>query len=271
MKTRIDAAIVARGLAASREKAQALIMAGNVYIGERKILKPSETVGESDEITVRGDQDAFVSRGGHKLERAVLVFRADVTGRVAMDIGAAAGGFTDVLLRHGTAHVYAIDVGYGQFDWALRNDPRVTVMERTNARALTRDQFDRQPDLTVMDVSFISIRLILPVAAAIMGEGGRFLTLVKPQFEAGRKDVGKHGVVRDPAVHARVLKEIRDFAPSFGWHVAQATYSPIKGPAGNIEFLADILPGEGASVSDEEILDLVADAHRALHEPKGAL
>lgn len=264
MKTRIDAAMAARGIAPSREKAQALIMAGAVYLGERKILKPSETVEDTDVIILRGEQNAFVSRGGHKLERAVEVFRADVTGRVAMDIGAAAGGFTDVLLRHGAKHVYAIDVGYGQFDWALRNDPRVTVMERTNARALTGDLFDQRPDLTVMDVSFISIRLILPVAAAIMGEGGRFLTLVKPQFEAGRGDVGKHGVVRDPAVHARVLREIRDFAPTFGWRVAQITYSPIKGPAGNIEFLADIRPGDGERVDDPMILETVAAAHSAL-------
>ncbi len=264
MKTRIDAAIVARGLTPSREKAQALIMAGSVYIGERKILKASETVEETDEIILRGEQNAFASRGGHKLERAVEAFQADVAGLVAMDIGAAAGGFTDVLLRHGAKHVYAIDVGYGQFDWALRNDPRVTVMERTNARTLTKDMFDQQPHLTVMDVSFISIRLILPVAAGIMGESGRFLTLVKPQFEAGRKDVGKHGVVREESVHERVLREIRDFSPTFGWHVAQMTYSPIKGPAGNIEFLADIRPGEGDGVDDAAINELVRQAHKAL-------
>ena len=174
------------------------------------------------------------------------------------------GGDFDVLLRHGAAHVYAIDVGYGQLDWKLRNDSRVTVMERTNARALTREHFPVQPTLTVMDVSFISIKLILPVAAQIMGEQGRFLTLVKPQFEAGKGQVGKNGVVREKAIHERVLQEICLFAPSFGWHVANLTFSPIKGPAGNIEFLADIRPGDGETISPERIEALVAQAHAEL-------
>ena len=182
-----------------------------------------------------------------------------------MDIGAAAGGFTDVLLRHGARHVYAIDVGYGQLDWKLRNDERVTVMERTNARALTPEQFSLRPNLTVMDVSFISIRLILPVAAAIMGETGRFLTLIKPQFEAGKGQVGKNGVVREKEIHERVLKEICVFAPSFGWHVRALTFSPIKGPAGNIEFLADIQPVAGQKITEEAIRALVDQAHRELN------
>ena len=185
MKQRIDVWLAAHGLVESREKAQALIMAGQVYIGEKKVLKASEQAEEDAPVTIRGDQAHFASRGGHKLEKAITAFGADVTGLVAMDIGAASGGFTDVLLRHGAAHVYAIDVGYGQLDWKLRNDSRVTVMERTNARALTREHFPVQPTLTVMDVSFISIKLILPVAAQIMGEQGRFLTLVKPQFGKG--------------------------------------------------------------------------------------
>ncbi len=264
MKQRIDAYLAAHGLADSREKAQALIMAGQVYIGEKKVLKASEQVPEDAGVSVRGEQDAFASRGGHKLEKAITAFQADVTGKVAMDIGAAAGGFTDVLLRHGAAHVYAIDVGYGQLDWRLRNDARVTVMERTNARTLTRECFDRRPDLTVMDVSFISIKLILPVAAAIMGEEGRFLTLIKPQFEAGRGQVGKNGVVREKEIHERVIREICLFAPTFHWHVAALTFSPIKGPAGNIEFLADIRPGAGPEISDEAIRALVEDAHRSL-------
>ena len=264
MKQRADVWLVNRGMAESREKAQALIMAGQVYVGEKKVLKASEQLSEDAPLQVRGTQDAFASRGGHKLEKAISAFHADVSGAVAMDIGAATGGFTDVLLRHGASHVYAIDVGYGQLDWRLRNDPRVTVMERTNARALTLEQFPLRPGLTVMDVSFISIRLILPVAAAIMGEGGRFLTLIKPQFEAGRGQVGKHGVVREKEIHQRVLREICDFVPSFGWHAAELTYSPIKGPAGNIEFLADIQPGEGTSISDDAIRTLVDTAHREL-------
>lgn len=256
--------MAANGLADSREKAQALIMAGQVYVGEKKVLKPSEQVQPGDAVSVRGGQDAFASRGGHKLEKAITAFDAHVDGCVAMDIGAAAGGFTDVLLRHGAAHVYAIDVGYGQLDWKLRNDDRVTVMERTNARALTRQDFDRQPNLTVMDVSFISIKLILPIAAAIMGDSGRFLTLIKPQFEAGRGQVGKNGVVREKEIHERVIREICLFAPTFGWHAAQLTFSPIKGPAGNIEFLADIQPGPGEEITDDAIRSLVDQAHREL-------
>lgn len=264
MKQRVDVWLTVRGLADSREKAQALIMAGQVYIGEKKVLKASEMAAEDAPIQVRGVQDAFASRGGHKLEKAITAFQADVTGAVAMDIGAATGGFTDVLLRHGAEHVYAIDVGYGQLDWRLRNDERVTVMERTNARSLTVENFPRRPNLTVMDVSFISIKLILPVAAAIMGEAGRFLTLIKPQFEAGRGQVGKNGVVREPEIHQRVLAEICAFAPSFGWHVAQLTFSPIKGPAGNIEFLADVRPGPGEPISEEALTALVRQAHQEL-------
>ena len=264
MKQRVDVWLTVRGMAESREKAQALIMAGQVYVGEKKVLKASEQVAEDAPIQLRGVQDAFASRGGHKLEKAITAFGADVSGAVAMDIGAATGGFTDVLLRHGARHVYAIDVGYGQLDWKLRNDPRVTVMERTNARTLTKEQFSLPPTLTVMDVSFISIRLILPVAAGIMGEGGRFLTLIKPQFEAGRGQVGKNGVVREKEIHERVLREICVFCPSFGWHVAQLTFSPIKGPAGNIEFLADIRPGPGEAIPDEILRALVQSAHEEL-------
>ena len=264
MKQRVDVWLTGHGLADSREKAQAMIMAGQVYIGEKKVLKASEQVAEDAPVNLRGVQDSFASRGGHKLEKAITAFQADVTGLVAMDIGAATGGFTDVLLRHGAAHVYAIDVGYGQLDWKLRNDERVTVMERTNARTLTADNFDRHPTLTVMDVSFISIKLILPVAAAIMGDEGRFLTLIKPQFEAGKGQVGKNGVVREKETHERVLKEICLFAPSFGWHVHDLTFSPIKGPAGNIEFLADVRPGAGEEITDEFIANLVETAHREL-------
>lgn len=264
MKQRADVWLVTRGLAESREKAQALIMAGQVYVGEKKVLKSSEQLAEDAPLQLRGAQDHFASRGGHKLEKAITAFQADVENAVAMDIGAATGGFTDVLLRHGAAHVYAIDVGYGQLDWKLRNDDRVTVMERTNARALTPEQFPLHPNLTVMDVSFISIRLILPTAARIMGDTGRFLTLIKPQFEAGKGQVGKNGVVREKEIHARVLSEICLFTPSFGWHVRALTFSPIKGPAGNIEFLADIQPGAGEMISDDQIRALVQDAHREL-------
>ncbi len=265
-RLRADVALVSRGLCESREKAQAAIMAGQVYVGERRINKASEQVSEEDELLVRAPAHPFASRGGLKLEKALKSFQADLTGKVCMDIGAATGGFTDVCLRAGASHVYAIDVGYGQFDWKLRNDPRVTVMERTNARYLTPEQVPLHPTVTVMDVSFISIKLILPVAAALMGEEGVFYTLIKPQFEAGRGRVGKKGVVRDPAVHEDVLREIVAFAPSFGWQVQALDFSPITGPEGNIEFLAKITKraAQEEPCGDAMIRDLVARAHQAM-------
>lgn len=268
-KTRADVALVERGLCASREKAQAAIMAGTVYIAERKVLKASEPVKPEDDLLIRGSAIPWASRGGLKLEKALKSFGADVTGRICMDIGAAAGGFTDVLLQNGAAHVYAIDVGYGQFDWKLRNDPRVTLMERTNARALTPDMVPLHPTVTVMDVSFISIRLILPVAASVMGGEGCFYTLIKPQFEAGRERVGKKGVVRDPAVHEDVLNGIVSFVPTFGWQVQALDFSPITGPEGNIEFLAKITPrrSDGEPCGEAYIRTLVEAAHASLkHE-----
>ena len=260
---RADVALVSRGLCESREKAQASIMAGLVYVGERKILKASESVKPEDELTLRGHAHPFASRGGLKLEKAIRSFGADLTGKVCMDIGAATGGFTDVCLQSGARHVYAIDVGYGQFDWKLRNDPRVTVMERTNARYLTQEQVPLHPTVTVMDVSFISIRLILPVAAGIMGDEGVFYTLIKPQFEAGRDRVGKKGVVRDLKVHEDVLREIVDFVPTFGWQVQALDYSPITGPEGNIEFLAKITKkrSDTEPCSPDVIRELVSRAH----------
>lgn len=265
MKQRVDVLLVQKGLAPTRQKAQALIMAGRVYENENKICKASESFEETANLIVRGEEAPFASRGGHKLEKAMLVFSADVRDAVCMDIGAATGGFTDVLLRHGAKTVYAIDVGYGQFAWELRQDPRVKLMERTNARFLQADMFDRGlPSVCVMDVSFISIKHIIPAAISIMGDGGRFLSLVKPQFEAGREAIGKNGVVRDKQVHSRVLKEIRDFADSLGWGVQAFAFSPIKGPKGNIEFLADIIKHPQKKVCDGEIAALVEKAHSEL-------
>ena len=263
-KQRVDVALFERGLAESREKARTLIMAGVVYIAEEKVLKPSELVAPDAPLTVRGAAHPYVSRGGLKLEKALRVFHYDPTGVVAMDLGASTGGFTDVLLKNGASHVYSIDVGFGQLDWRIRNDERVTVMERTNARALTEDMFPERPSLAVMDVSFISIRLILPCACRILGEEGRFLTLIKPQFEAGRERVGKKGVVSDPQTHFDVVKSIVDFVPTLGWRAQALDYSPIRGPEGNIEFLADLVPearAQAESPTDDEIRDLVARAH----------
>jgi 23S rRNA (cytidine1920-2'-O)/16S rRNA (cytidine1409-2'-O)-methyltransferase len=264
VKQRVDALLAAGGLAPSREQAQRLIMAGHVYVDEVKVLKPSQLLEESANLIVRGQSESYASRGAHKIEKALSLFAGEVTGLVCMDIGAASGGFTDALLRRGAALVYAIDVGYGQLEWRLRQDPRVMVMERTNARQLLPEHFPQKPSLCVMDVSFISIRLIMPVAAAIMGQDGRFLTLIKPQFEAGRGQVGKNGVVRQVDIHTRVLREIRDFCPGIGWTLQGLTWSPIKGPKGNIEFLADIRPGPGEAPDDAAIRAMVDESHEAL-------
>ena len=266
-KKRVDVALVERGLAASREKAQALVMSGVVYIGETKVEKASLTVAPEDELIVRQTGTGYVSRGALKLEKGLKVFGVDATGVVAMDLGASTGGFTDVLLQNGAAHVYAIDVGYGQLDWKLRNDPRVTVMERTNARYLTPEDLPLRPTLGVMDVSFISITKILPAAAAILGEDGAFISLIKPQFEAGRERVGKKGVVRDPQVHRDVILEILRFIETeMGWQAQALSFSPITGPEGNIEFLVHILPAARAThrVTQEEVVQVVAAAHESL-------
>ena len=266
-KKRVDVALVERGLAQSREKAQALVMSGVVYIGENKVDKASAQVTPEDELIVRQTGTGYVSRGALKLEKGLAVFGVEVKDRVAMDLGASTGGFTDVLLQNGAAHVYAIDVGYGQLDWKLRNDPRVTVMERTNARYLTADDLPLRPTLGVMDVSFISITKILPAAAAIMGENGEFISLIKPQFEAGRDRVGKKGVVRDAQVHLDVVKEILHFIDAdMGWTAQNLSFSPIKGPEGNIEFLVHILPKERAthSVTEQEAAEVVRQAHESL-------
>ena len=268
-KARADVTLVALGLAPSREKAQALIMSGSVYLREVKVLKPSELIAQADEgaLTVRAPQHPYVGRGALKLEKALRVFGIAPTGLTALDIGAATGGFTDVLLRNGAAHVFAVDVGYGQLDWKIRSDPRVTVMERTNARYLTAEQLGGTvPALTVMDVSFISVRLILPAAAALMAGQGLFCILIKPQFEAGREHVGKKGVVRDPAVHESVVRAVRDFAPQIGYRMTGIDHSPINGPEGNIEYLARLQPGEGDGVSDAQIAAAVKAAHEKLDQ-----
>ena len=270
-RLRADVALVECGLAVSREKAQAAIMAGRVYIGERKINKASDLISLQDPLTVRKAKNEYVSRGALKLEKAIQVFHADMKGRVVIDIGASTGGFTDVCLQNGARHVYSVDVGYGQLDWKLRNDPRVTVMERTNARYLTPDMFPERPEIAVMDVSFISIRLIIPVAAGVIGEDGVFYSLIKPQFEAGRDKVGKKGVVRDPAVHADVIAGIAGFVRDMGWEIRNIDYSPITGPEGNIEFLCEIRKGITSSgVTDKDVETVVCLAHQNLkHEDNG--
>lgn len=259
---RLDVALVERGFAPSRERAQALIMSGVVFLKGQRADKASLKVLPGDAVEVRGAQNPYVSRGGLKLHKAMEAFGIQAQDVVAMDVGASTGGFTDVLLRAGARRVYAIDVGYGQLDWKLRSDPRVVVMERTNARYLTQESFAERPSLCVMDVSFISIRLLLPVIAGILGDGGRIVTLVKPQFEAGPERVGKKGVIRDAAVHVDVLGTIRNCVLDMGWQVQAADFSPIRGPEGNIEFLFDIVHAAYASACiGEEIQTIVRNAH----------
>ena len=263
MKKRLDIMMVEQGLAPSREKAKAYIMSGEVYVNGQKEDKAGSMFAETAKLEVRGKTLPYVSRGGLKLEKAMKNFGVTLKDKVCMDVGASTGGFTDCMLQNGAVKVYSIDVGYGQLDWKLRNDPRVTVMERTNARAMTREQFPDVPSLAVMDVSFISIRLILPAAIGVMGDEGRFLTLVKPQFEAGRDRVGKKGVVREAETHRDVLREIMAFVESIGWVVQGMDFSPIRGPEGNIEFLYDLVKKgrERAVCSEEDILRTVAAAH----------
>ena len=236
-KVRLDVEMVKRGLSPSREKARAEIMAGEVRVNGVRAEKAGQEIPEEAEIVVVGEAIPFVSRGGLKLDKAVKVFSINLEERVCADIGASTGGFTDVMLQNGASHVYAIDVGYGQLDWKLRNDDRITVMERTNARNMAPDWFDQKVTFASIDVSFISLKLILPPLYQCLEEEGEVVALIKPQFEAGRNEVGKNGVIRDCSVHARICEEIMRFASNSGYAVKDLSYSPITGPKGNIEFL----------------------------------
>ena len=242
-KMRLDVAVFERGLAETREKAKALIMAGSVYLNGQKALKGGAAVKDTDIIEVRGAVNPYVSRGGLKLHKAVQNFGLSLEGCVCMDIGASTGGFTDCMLSNGAAKVYAIDVGYGQLAWKLRCDERVVNMERTNFRYVTHEQIPEQVDFASVDVSFISLRKILPVMRELLRDGGRAVCLIKPQFEAGREEVGKKGVVRDKGVHLSVIESILNFAPSVGMTVMGLDFSPIKGPEGNIEYLCYMKKG----------------------------
>ena len=237
-KTRIDQLLVARGLVESRAKAQALIMAGVVFVGERKVAKAGEAVAEDAAVEVRGKDHPWVSRGGLKLEKGLDHFGIDPAGLVAMDVGSSTGGFTDVLLSRGAAKVYAVDVGTNQLAWKLRQDPRVVVLEKTNARHLTAEQIPESMDIIVCDASFIGLAKVLETPLKFAAPGARLVALIKPQFEAGPAEVGKGGVVRDAAIHARVCAEVEAWlAGQPGWRVLGITESPIKGPEGNVEFL----------------------------------
>jgi len=237
VKVRADQLLVSRGLAESRTKAQALIMAGIVFSAEKKLAKAGEMLAEDAPLEVRGKDHPWVSRGGIKLDHGLTHFGFDVTGVVALDVGSSTGGFTDVLLSRGAAKVYAVDVGTNQLAWKLRQNSRVVVLEQTNARFLTSEQVSEPVDVVVCDASFISLAKVLEAALKLAKPGAKLVALVKPQFEAGRAEVGKRGVVRDPAVHERVCAEAKAWVGSQGWTVLGIEQSPITGPEGNVEFL----------------------------------
>lgn len=262
-KTRLDVLLAERGMIESRQKAQAIIMSGEVFVNDQRIDKPGTAVDNAAHIEIRGNTLRYVSRGGLKLEKAMAAFPIHLDETVCADIGASTGGFTDCMLQNGASKVYAVDVGYGQFAWKLRSDPRVVCMERTNARYLTHEQIPDELDFASIDVSFISLRLILPAVCGLLKADGHVACLVKPQFEAGREKVGKKGVVRDPAVHLEVLEQFLINAKESGFTVLGATYSPIRGPEGNIEYLGFLQKGTlpEAAIDLEK---LVEESHQTL-------
>ena len=264
-KTRLDVLLVERGLQETRQKAQATIMSGLVYVKGQKVDKPGTAVLNDAEIEIRGNTLQYVSRGGLKLEKAMASFPITLTGAICGDIGASTGGFTDCMLQNGASKVYAVDVGYGQLAWKLRSDERVICMERTNARYLTHEQIPDELDFASVDVSFISLKLILPPLCGLLKDGGHVACLVKPQFEAGKEKVGKKGVVRDPAVHQEVLEHFLEHAKEAGFAVLGLTYSPIRGPEGNIEYLGYLEKGEWVE-TQFDLKGLVEESHQTLKE-----
>ena len=267
-KIRLDQYLCQNGLVQSRERAKALIMSGIVFVNEQKVDKAGEMIAPDAKVEVRGHDIGYVSRGGLKLEKAMQVFPMRPDGKVCMDIGASTGGFTDCMLQNGAKKVYAVDVGYGQLDWRLRSDARVVCMERTNARYLTHEQIPDELDFASVDVSFISLKLILPALAGLLKPDGHAVCLVKPQFEAGREKVGKKGVVRDPAVHLEVLEHFLEHAKESRFTVLGLTYSPIRGPEGNIEYLGYLSRAE-EEPPVHDLKALVEASHAALEEKKG--
>ncbi len=265
MKQRLDQMLVERGLESSREKAKAVIMAGLVYVDGQKEDKPGSTFREDSQIEVRGQTNPYVSRGGLKLEKALETFDVSVEGKVCADAGASTGGFTDCLLQHGALRVYAIDVGKGQLDWKLRQDPRVICMEKKNIRYIRPSDIGEPVALSTVDVSFISLTKVLVPIREYLKEGGEVIALIKPQFEAGREKVGKKGVVRDPETQMEVIKNVSDFASKKGFACLELTFSPIKGPEGNIEYLLHLRKAiTGSTLSEKLIKKTVETAFTTL-------
>lgn len=265
-KKRLDVLLFERGLAESRQKAQAIIMSGQVYVAGQRVDKSGAPTVEDAVIEVRGGGLKYVSRGGLKLEKAMATWPITLVGKTCADIGASTGGFTDCMLQNGAVKVFAVDVGYGQFAWKLRQDPRVVCLERTNARYLTTEQIPDPLDFFSVDVSFISLNLILPSLRPLMALGGQAVCLIKPQFEAGKEKVGKKGVVRDQGVHLEVLEHFLDHAKNAGFGVRDITYSPIRGPEGNIEYLGWITV-EDCEPYQGDLKALVKAAHGDLDSP----
>ena len=264
IKKRLDVLLVERLYAETRSKAQAIIMSGNVYVNGQKADKPGTSFEETVEIEVRGAVCPYVSRGGLKLEKALRDFGVKPDGFVCSDSGASTGGFTDCLLQQGAKKVFAIDVGYGELNWKIRNDPRVVVMERTNIRYVTPEDLGEPLDLSVIDVSFIGLELVLPTIKNLLKPGqGQVLCLIKPQFEAGRENIGKNGVVRDPKIHQMVLDNFVALVHGLGFTILGLTFSPVKGPAGNIEFLGHLTLADAEGIIPDTA-DVVAQAHKTL-------
>ena len=263
MKQRLDTFLTEKKFFDSRTRAQSMIMAGKILVNGQKVDKAGALISDDSEIRILGEEMPFVSRGGLKLQKALDVFKINMNGRVAADVGASTGGFTDCMLQRGAKRVYAIDVGYGQLAWKLRSNLQVVNMERTNIRNVTRkDFFYEVPDFASIDVAFISLEKVLPVVFEVLTDSGEVVALIKPQFEAGREHVGKKGVVRDKKIHAVVIEKVLNFAAGIGFAVRGLDFSPVKGPEGNIEYLAHL--AKNFSATEVEILSTVDSAHAAL-------
>lgn len=263
MNNRLDIEMVNRGLIESREKAKALIMSGIVYVNNQKAMKAGDKIKDGDQIEIRGQKLPFVSRGGLKLDKAVKVFDLSLKDKVCMDIGASTGGFTDCMLQNDAKKVYAVDVGYGQLAWKLRSDDRVVNMERTNIRYIDFDLITDEIDFISIDVAFISLKLVLPVAFKLLKQTGELVALIKPQFEAGKEEVGKKGVVRDISIHRKVINEILEFSLETGFSVLNLEYSPIKGPEGNIEFLLYLKKDSdvATNIFESDVMEITEKSH----------
>ena len=270
-KQRLDAELVSRGIIQSRERAKAEIMAGKVYVNGQKADKAGELVTPADNIEFRGEQLKYVSRGGLKLEKAMELYGFRLDGKVCMDVGASTGGFTDCMLQSGASKVYSVDVGYGQLAWSLRQSEKVVNLERTNIRYITKEQVPDTVDFVSIDVSFISLGLVIPVLPPLLADDAMMVCLVKPQFEAGREKVGKHGVVRDPATHIEVLERAVGFAKKSGFGIVGIEFSPIKGPQGNIEYLMVLSRSKPElDISGDDIRKLVESSHDELDKKEAS-